>query len=56
METPHTTSPQTERKARADWLVTELRRLASTTDDPQHQANLRRTADSLVRLATAYRS
>ncbi|TCC56183.1 hypothetical protein E0H73_34070 [Kribbella pittospori] len=48
-------STPAERQARTDWLVTELRRLASTTDNPHEQANLRRSADSLIRLATASR-
>ena len=45
-----------ERQARADWLVTELGRRAAVADDPREQARLRRTADSLVRLAIAFRS
>jgi len=48
-------STPAERKARTDWLVTELRRLAAATDNPHEQANLRRSADSLIRLATAFR-
>jgi hypothetical protein len=57
----HTQQPldgasRAERQARADWLVTELGRLAATADDPQQRAQLRRTADSLVRLAIAFRS
>ena len=49
-------STRAERQARSDWLITELGRLAATADDPQEQASLRRTADSLVRLAIAFRS
>ena len=49
-------STRAERQARAEWLVTELGRLAARADDPHDQARLRRTADSLVRLATAFRS
>lgn len=49
-------STRAERQARADWLITELGRLAAAADNPQQQANLRRTADSLVRLAIAFRS
>ncbi|WP_405063060.1 hypothetical protein OG474_15860 [Kribbella sp. NBC_01505] len=49
-------STAAEHRARAEWLVRELRSRAATSDDPQYQAELRRSADSLVRLATAYRS
>ncbi|MFF0339217.1 hypothetical protein [Kribbella sp. NPDC004875] len=49
-------SPSDERQARADWLITELGRLAADADDPHDQARFRRTADSLVRLAIAFRS
>ena len=55
----HAASPRStraERQARSDWLITELGRLAAAADDPQEQASLRRTADSLVRLAIAFRS
>jgi hypothetical protein len=45
-----------ERQARADWLITEFGRLAAQADDPRDQARFRRTADSLVRLAIAFRS
>ncbi|WP_329004516.1 hypothetical protein OHA18_14100 [Kribbella sp. NBC_00709] len=45
-----------ERQARADWLITELGRLAAHAEDPGEQARFRRTADSLVRLAIAFRS
>lgn len=45
-----------ERQARAEWLVAELHRRAASCSDPREQANLRRSADSLVRLAAAYRS
>ena len=59
--TPPATGPsggstRAERQARSDWLITELGRLAATTDNPREQAGLRRTADSLVRLAIAFRS
>lgn len=53
---PPSRSTPAERQARTDWLVTELRRLAASTDNPHEQANLRRSADSLIRLATASRS
>ncbi|MGW7681305.1 hypothetical protein ACWGID_11225 [Kribbella sp. NPDC054772] len=49
-------APVDERQARADWLITELGRLAADADDPHDQARFRRTADSLVRLAIAFRS
>jgi hypothetical protein len=49
-------STRAERQARADWLVTELGRLAAAADNPVQQADLRRTADGLVRLAIAFRS
>lgn len=52
---PPSRSTPAERKARTDWLVTELRRLAASTDNPHEQANLHRSADSLIRLATAFR-
>lgn len=52
---PPSRSTPAERQARTDWLVTELRRLAASTDNPHEQANLRRSADSLIRLATASR-
>jgi hypothetical protein len=45
-----------ERRARADWLITEFGRLAAQADDPRDKARFRRTADSLVRLAIAFRS
>jgi hypothetical protein len=48
--------PETdERRARADWLIAELRRRAAGTEDPAERQDLRRSADSLVRLATALR-
>ncbi|MEV6265773.1 hypothetical protein AB0L64_01305 [Kribbella sp. NPDC051936] len=49
-------TPRAERQARADWLITELVRLAAQADDPEDRARLRRTADSLVRLSSALRS
>lgn len=58
--TPHSaTTPRSthaERQARAAWLITELGRLAAQAEDPQDRARYRRTADSLVRFATAVRS
>jgi hypothetical protein len=45
-----------ERQARADWLITELGRLAAQAEDPNYRVRIRRTADSLTRLATAFRS
>ncbi|MEU4605204.1 hypothetical protein AB0F43_19660 [Kribbella sp. NPDC023972] len=51
---PDVRATAAERQARAEWLVTELRRRAEACDDPREQANLHRSADSLVRLATAY--
>ncbi|MFK4083263.1 hypothetical protein ACI2LF_04080 [Kribbella sp. NPDC020789] len=53
VDAPRTTPA--ERKARAEWLVTELRRMAAATENPAERANLQRSADSLIRLATAYR-
>ncbi|TDO67413.1 hypothetical protein EV651_103325 [Kribbella sp. VKM Ac-2571] len=44
-----------ERRARADWLITELSRLAAQADNPNDRVRIRRTADSLTRLATAFR-
>ena len=52
-ETPSTPT-STERRAQADWLIAELRRQA-TLADPADQRDLRRSADSLVRLTTALR-
>jgi hypothetical protein len=52
----NTSSTREERQARAEWLIAELRRRAAACDDPREQANLQRSADSLLRLATAYRS
>jgi hypothetical protein len=49
-------APRAERQARADWLITELGRLAAQAEDPNDRARLRRTADSLVRLSLAIRS
>ncbi|GAA2836284.1 hypothetical protein [Kribbella solani] len=61
----HTTGPagnptaartsRAERQARAEWLITEFRRLATHADNPYDQARYRRTADSLIRLASAAR-
>ena len=51
-----TSSTREERRARAEWLIAELRRRAAASDDPHEQANLRRSADSLLRLATAFHS
>ncbi len=47
---------QAERQARADWLIAELGRLAAQAEDPNDRVRIRRTADSLTRLATAFRS
>lgn len=58
--TATTTGPTTgtlaERRARADWLITEFGRLAAQAEDPHDKARFRRTADSLIRLAIAFRS
>jgi hypothetical protein len=43
-----------ERRAQADWLIAELRRRAAQADAAE-QRDLRRSTDSLVRLATALR-
>ena len=53
---PAVGSTRAERQARADWLIAELGRRAAATDSPAQQLRLRRTADSLVRLAIAFRS
>lgn len=45
-----------DRLARVQWLIAELRERAADCDDSQEEANLRRSADSLVRLATALQS
>ncbi|WP_427887378.1 hypothetical protein ACQHIV_30910 [Kribbella sp. GL6] len=49
------TDAHAERRARNDWLITELSRLAATADDPHEQTRYRRAADSLARLALAMR-
>lgn len=54
--TPYAEETRAERQARADWLITELGRLAAHAENPDDKARYRRTADSLVRLAIAYRS
>ncbi|WP_410786760.1 hypothetical protein [Kribbella sp. C-35] len=52
---PAATQARAERQARADWLITELSRLAAQAEDPNDRVRFRRTADSLTRLATAFR-
>ena len=47
-------STPAERRARAEWLAAEFRRRAAGCDNPQEEANLLRSADSLLRLASAY--
>jgi hypothetical protein len=54
--TPYAEETRAERRARADWLITELGRLAAHAENPDDKARYRRTADSLIRLATALRS
>ena len=49
------TSATDDRYERTQVLIADLRRRAETCEDPREQANLRRSADSLVRLATALR-
>jgi hypothetical protein len=51
----HETPDTDERQARANWLIAELRRRAAGTDDTAERNGLLRSADSLVRLATALR-
>jgi hypothetical protein len=51
----HETPETDERQAQTDWLIAELRRRAADTDDAAERNSLRRSADSLVRLATALR-
>ncbi|WP_165956456.1 hypothetical protein [Kribbella antibiotica] len=53
VETPRSTVA--EHRARAKMLVAELQQIAATTDNPDERARIRRSADSLIRLATAYR-
>ncbi|MGZ0149905.1 hypothetical protein ACXJJ3_22790 [Kribbella sp. WER1] len=50
-----TADARAERRARNDWLITELTRLAAAADDPHEQTRYRRAADSLTRLALAMR-
>lgn len=46
---------QGDRLARTEWLIAQLRERAATCADPKEQTNLRRSADALIRLATALR-
>ncbi|MEV6284511.1 hypothetical protein [Kribbella sp. NPDC051770] len=55
METDFTPEPYGDRLARTEWLVTELRRRADCCEDPAERRNLHRSADALVRVATALR-
>jgi hypothetical protein len=50
-----TNEPYGDRLARTEWLIAELRRRAETCVDPNERTNLHRSADALVRLATAIR-
>ncbi|TWD80535.1 hypothetical protein FB561_1616 [Kribbella amoyensis] len=43
------------RPERTEWLIRQLRERAASCEDPREQTNLRRSADALVRLATAQR-
>ena len=54
--TPHAEATRADRQARADWLITELGRLAAHAESPDEQVRYRRAADSLVRLSIALRS
>jgi hypothetical protein len=45
-----------DRETRTQLLIADLRRRAEACQDPREQANLRRSVDSLVRLAMARRS
>ena len=45
-----------DRLARTQWLIAQLRQRAAECEDPRERDNLRRSADSLVRLATALRA
>ena len=49
-------TPTGDRYERTQALIADLRRRAENCEDPREQANLRRSADSLVRLAAALRS
>lgn len=55
-QAPAAMQARAERQARADWLIAELGRLAAQAEDPNDRVRIRRTADSLTRLATAFRS
>jgi hypothetical protein len=50
-----TNDPYGDRLARTEWLIEELRHRADTCEDPNERTNLHRSADALVRLATALR-
>jgi hypothetical protein len=45
-----------DRQARMQSLIDDLRRRAAACEDPREQTNLRRSVDSLVRLAAAHQS
>ena len=48
-------TPTGDRYDRTQELIADLRRRAEDCDDPREKANLRRSADSLARLAAALR-
>ena len=51
----HDHSPTSDRYTRTQQLIADLRRRAENCTDPREEANLRRSVDSLIRLATALR-
>jgi hypothetical protein len=51
----HENPQPSEQRVHAEWLIAELRRRAADCPDPADRTDLRRSADSLVRLATALR-
>lgn len=51
----HDPSTPADRYERTQELIADLRRRAEECDDPREKINLRRSVDSLVRVATALR-
>ncbi|WBQ05561.1 hypothetical protein [Kribbella sp. CA-293567] len=45
-----------DRQARLQVLIADLRQRAAACEDPNEKTNLRRSVDSLVRLAAAHQS
>lgn len=50
-----TNEPYGDRIARTEWLIAELQQRAETCEDPRERTNLKRSADSLLRLVLSLR-